>query len=453
MFNFTDLVADIILEQDPPAAPENTNTQGLMNLQGFKELRNAYTTQYGKTPDVNEILKAVNIVTGGNYIAAKYANIGYMPFIDAFAQSYALIDNKDKGKFTQAQIVEALLENPEIFDPIFSTIAAAVKNTKTVSQYEPSNPDVNRAWRSLTSEANKLSQTAIQSLGADTVHSAITKIIAKRIPVMDRIVGLKGLVRPFNASVITPILHQFKKYTGYKQGDFKKNPTGWLKDRLWPNKVPGDFNKMVEDITANNLLNVAVLAYEYYIYLLSTQGQPLYTQNQQQTQTVNASLDIFDGLINSLLNEDMPPWLQGPSSIRTPAQSQSSSRQLSTDPRNVRRREQRKKARETKQQTPQTQISSGLPQEQIEKIANQVGTATDPDYTSFIDKGESRYLPGIKFDLNTISKDPSREAQALYKGLTDMAYFTRTTKPGDRIKAAQGVAQSIWDMSGHRLYN
>jgi hypothetical protein len=48
----------------------------------------------------------------------------------------------------------------------------------------------------------------------------------------------------------------------------KKNPLGWLKDRSWPKKISGDFSKMVEDISANNLLNVAVLAYEYYIYLL-----------------------------------------------------------------------------------------------------------------------------------------------------------------------------------------
>jgi hypothetical protein len=463
MFNFTDIVSNILLEEPqqgqttPPAANpataqltlNNNDAENIKKLNGFNELVNAYTTQYGQTPAIEEVLKAVNMLTGGKYIAAKYTTFGYIPFIDAFAQSYDkmddVIDDVNKNKLTQTQIISTLANNPAIYNPIFSKVAADLKKTTSLQEYSPAHPQVNRVWLNLVNETNKLSQTAIQSLGSDTIHSAITKIIAKRIPILDRVMGLKGIVKPFNKSVITPILHQFKKYTGYKQGDAKKNPVGWLKDRLWPKKVPGDFSKMVEDISANNLLNVAVLAYEYYIYLLSTQGKPLNTQTSQtQLEPVNASLNRFSLYVNNILNEydptDASRILGGHNPAPSPQQNQTQTgRQLSTDPRNVRRREQRAARRDAQQNNQQqnqqqNQQTTGLPAEQIEKISNQVGNAPDPDYTSFIDNGESRYLPEVKYNLSMIAKDPSKEARALYKALTDMAYFVRP-----RLSAAQRV--------------
>lgn len=457
MFNFTDVVSDILIEQpvpDPTSSTGNANdAQNIMRSTGFKELINAYTSQYGKTPDVNEILKAVNIVTGGKYIAAKYTNLGYIPFIDAFAQIYAKIDDKNKSNFTQTDIINAIIQTPETFDPIFNKIAADVKNTVNVQDYSPSNPEVNRAWLNLTNETNKLSQTAIQGLGSDTIHSAIVKIIAKRIPVLDRVMGLKGLVKPFNQSVITPFLHQFKKYTGYKQGDAKKNPKGWLKDRMWPKKVPGDFNKIVEDISANNLLNVAVLASEYYIYLLTTQGKPLYDQGQTTQQGIeaqmklpgfeNTSLNLFDKFVNSVLVEYNPLPSHYQNMPVQPQQKQSSGQQRARDARGRYLPKNPQPAKQT-QQTQQTQQTGGLPQEQITKIANQIGNVVDPDYKTFIDSGESRYLPGVKYNLSAISKDPSQEARALYKALTDMAYFVRPRlSAAQRIGVAAGALGSL----------
>jgi hypothetical protein len=447
MFNFTDIVSDILLEEPqqgqttPPAANpataqltlNNNDAENIKKLNGFNELVNTYTTQYGQTPAIEEVLKAVNMLTGGKYIAAKYTTFGYIPFIDAFAQSYDkmddVIDDVNKNKLTQTQIISTLANNPAIYNPIFSKVAADLKKTTSLQEYSPAHPQVNRVWLNLVNETNKLSQTAIQSLGSDTIHSAITKIIAKRIPILDRVMGLKGIVKPFNKSVITPILHQFKKYTGYKQGDAKKNSGGWLKDRLWPKKVPGDFSKMVEDISANNLLNVAVLAYEYYIHLLGTQGKPLNSQNQQ-IQPVNASLNKFDGYINNILIEDVPQSSWKPSAQRQSQAKQTTQQHSNWQDSAIRSSTQKKQT----QQQNQSQATGGLPAEQIEKISNQVGNAPDPDYTTFIDDGESRYLPGVKFNLSTIAKDPSNEARALYKALTDMAYFIRP-----RLSAAQRV--------------
>jgi hypothetical protein len=461
MFNFTDLVSDILVEADPqsqgtppPAAnptpaPQTSGSNDIESIKkspGFMELVNAYTTQYGQTPNISEVLKAVNIVTGGKYLAAKYTSLGYIPFIDAFAQVYASIEDDKKRSYTQTDIINAILGEPAKYDPIFSKIAADVKKTSNLQEYSPGNPEVNRAWLNLVNETNKLSQTAIQSLGSDTVHSAITKIIAKRIPILDRIIGLKGVVKPFNKSVITPVLHQFKKYTGYKQGDFKKNPKGWLKDRLWTKKIPGDFNKMVEDISANNLLNVAVLAYEYYIYLLGTQGKPLNPQKQEVDQQMrlpgfeNTSLNLFDRFVSSVLVEynPLPSHYQN---IQIPQQQAKSKTSQQRDARGrfVSNKPKQQTSQQQNQSTSQQQDqqTGGLPADQIEKISNQVGNAPDPDYTSFIDDGESRYLPGTKYNLSTIAKDPSNEARALYRALTDMAYFVRP-----RLSAAQRIGKA-----------
>lgn len=457
MFNFTDIVSDVLTEQPVPNTGATNDAQNIMKSVGFKELVNTYTTQYGKTPDVNEILKAVNIVTGGKYIAAKYTNLGYIPFIDAFAQIYAKINDSNKSNFTQTDIINSIIQTPEISDPIFNTIAAELKKTTNVQDYSPSNPEVNRAWLNLTNETNKLSQTAIRDLGSDTIHSAIIKIIAKRIPVLDRVMGLKGLVKPFNQSVITPFLHQFKKYTGYKQGDIKKNPKGWLKDRMWPKKVPGDFSKMVEDISANNLLNVAVLASEYYIYLLTTQGKPLYDQGQTTQQGAetqmklpgfeNTSLNLFDKFVNSVIVEYNPlPSHYQNIQVQQPQQSTGQQRARDARGRFLPKNPQPTKQPQQQTQQQQTQRTGGLPQEQIAKIANQIGNVVDPDYKTFIDSGESRYLPGIKYDLSTISKDPAQEARALYKALTDMAYFVRP-----RLSAAQRIGATAGALGALRV--
>jgi hypothetical protein len=403
MFNFKKLVHNILLEAEPtinPVDPQQDNTNDIQNIQkspGFMRVVGAYTSQYNQTPVIRDILKAVNVIVGGGYIAAKYTAVGYIPFIDAFAQIYTKIKDDKKSEFTLSQIINAITQDPATFEPIFNNTAKAIIATSTVTDYEPVNPDVNRAWRSLMSETNKLSQVAIQSLGSDTVHSAITKIIAKRIPILDRITGLKGLFKPFNRSVIIPILFEFKKYTGYKQGDFAKNPQGWLKDRLWPKKVPGDFSKMVEDITANNILNIAIHAYEYYIYLLRSKyltKESLNIHEAAAGYTKNYS-DSFDNIFN-------------------------------------------KKTTNSNTQQNNKQQTAILDDQQIEKISQQIGSATNTDYKSFIDTGVSQYLPDTKYDLTAISKDPSKEAKALYKALTDMAYFIRP-----RLSAAQRIGNAV----------
>jgi len=214
---------------------------------------------------------------------------------------------------------------------------------------------------------------------------------------------------------------------------------------LWPKKVPGDFSKIVEDISANNLLNVAVLAYEYYIYLLSTQGTPLNTQTSQTPlKPVNASLNRFSLYVNNILNEydytdssrvlgshNLGPTQQQASSSST--QQQFSKGRLLKNIAQNRAAIKASNYKDPKLQQ-QSQETKGLPAEQIEKISNQVGNAPDPDYTSFIDNGESRYLPEVKYNLSMIAKDPSKEARALYKALTEMAYFVRP-----RLSAAQRV--------------
>ena len=461
MFNFIGIVSDILLEEEPqgqgPAstvAPQGSinvseflNDLKANNNSTFKDLLNIYNSTFGsqEATVITELARYLQVVTAqkGYFAGKTLDNLGSYAFLSFYDAFITILDKITKNKAGFADLVEFINDsaNLSFCNSVFDGISGRIKLTNSLQDYLPSQDLLIKAKNVLDNQTNKLSQTAIQSLGSDTVHSAIVKIIAKRIPILDRVTGLKGIVKPFNKSVITPILHQFKKYTGYKQGDAKKNPGGWLKDRLWPKKVPGDFSKMVEDISANNLLNVAVLAYEYYIYLLGTQGTPLNTQTSQTPlEPVNASLNRFSLYVNNILNEydltDASRILGGHNPAPSQQQNQTQTgRQLSTDPRNVRRRAQRAARRDAQQNNQQqNQQTTGLPAEQIEKISNQVGNGPDPDYTSFIDNGESRYLPEIKYNLSIIAKDPSKEARALYKALTEMAYFVRP-----RLSAAQRV--------------
>lgn len=474
MFNFKDIVSDILLEQEQPVGVEDLFKYLNTNSPEYKKLIQVYTSKFGSDNNSIEtnLKRYIQTVTAQkNYFAGKTLdNLGgysLIPFYDAFAAIFANLPDKE-ANFTG--LVQYIInpQNANIVETAFKDISDRIAQAVTIQEYTPTNELLIKARNVLDNQTNKLSQVAIQSLGSDSIHSAVVKIIAKRIPVLDRVMGLKGLVKPFNQGVITPVLQQFKRYTGYKQGDAFKNPLGWLKDRSWPKKISGDFSKMVEDISANNLLNVAVLAYEYYIYLLSTQGKPLNAQNQNQNTTdnqmrlpgfENTSLNLFDKFINSVILEynPLPSHYQN---IQVPTQSQTSTggkKQPSQHPEAIRSRNRRAKAKTQSQQQPQqqnqTQETKGLPPEQIEKISSQVGNSADADYTSFLDDGVSRYLPDIKFDLNTISKDPSREAKALYRALTDMAYFVRKgVGAKERMAYAGQAASAITDFAGASLY-
>lgn len=452
MFNFKGLVSTILVEQEQEGQLVN-DIQVLSQLPGFKKLKETYQKAFNYPPSDNDIYSAISIIPGGRYIAAKYTKIGFLPFIDAFANIFDKIPDKNKRNFKLPELIDIISKTPE-YDDVFAQTAdrLAQSGIVQVQDYEPTNPDVNRAKQSLMSETNRLSQIAIQSLGTDTIHSAINKMIAKRMPIMDRVVGLKGLIKPYNQSVIKPILFEFKKFTGYKEGMAYKNDGNWKNviNSLWTKKIPGDFEKVVEDITAKNLLNVAVLTYEYYISLLKTQGQP-----EQQPETVNASLDIFDSFVDSILTEmtgaGFSPSAQQ-ARARQVQQQQIRNRVLNNIARSRTARQGSKyKDPALKQDDPNQQVT-GLSKELIEQISNQIGMTPNPDYMSFVDEGTSKYLPDIKYDLATIAKDPTPAAKALYSALTEMSLFIPKKKPGERMKALQGAAQAVWGMSGHSLY-
>lgn len=422
MLKFNDIVIDILQEQEPTILSTTPATiQKLQNLDDFKKLIAAYRNQYGAEPTISDIEKAVSIIQGGKYIAAKYTNIGYIPFIDVFAQIFAQIPDDKKRQYTMSQIYDNVLKTPEQYSSIFNNVATRIQQSTSVQDYEPINPDVNKAARTLHSEVQKLSQTAIQSLGSETVHTAISKMVAKRVSVLDRVIGLKSLVKPFNASLITPILHQFKKYTGVKD---------------WAKRIPGDFNKMVDDISASNLLNVAILASDYYIHLLKTK----YLTGEQQSQ--QESITPFTNLYQNIILE-MP--LKSASEIGSEIAS-GQRRVMGVDPEiNKFTKKQYNKDFDQKLLKKQSNLPV-LNQQQIEKISNQIGNTVDPDYKSFLDKGVSQFLPGIKYDLNTISKDPSKEARDLYKALTDMAYFVR-----QRTSLSQAIGKAAGALGALRV--
>jgi hypothetical protein len=447
MFDFNYFVSNsIVFEADTTGALSN-----LQSNPGFNALMNAYKTKFNITPDLKTVESAINIIQGGKYIAAKYTSMGFIPFLDAFAQIYTLIPDDKKKNFTLQQIIDNIInDNSGKYNDVFNSTAQHILNLDSglVSDYIPSNPAVNRAWLTLSSEANKLSQAAIQSLQSDTIYSAIQKIIAKRTGVIDRITNLKGIVKPFNISAISPVMFEYKKFINYTPGKIFTNPKNLLPSH-WQKKIPGDFNKIVEGLTADNLIKLAIFSSEYYIHLLRNK----FTAEQQQqipqapgttpppAQAINTtpppageSLSIFDAIANSILLSEVNTGdgtMAGGNSTYTPVTPQ------------------------TPQQNNNVNTSTTLDERQIEQISNVIGSGKEsvPDYKNFITKGVSSYLGDIKYDLGTIAKDPSKEARALYKALTDIAYFTNTsTSTADRLKYANQALDALAGMGGAKLY-
>lgn len=461
MFNFAEVVTNILLEQGPEPVVGNTSQllQNIYNSQDstFKELKNIFDSKFGFTTNLNDLYTELNnTVPGGKYnIAAKYVNDTYIPYIDAFSLAVKQMtsDPKAEQKPTMGAILQNILNEPNTYNPIFSEVASNLQKLPLGSRpidYVPTHPNVNRAANTLRNESEKLSQTAVESLYNDTIFDGVTKIIAKRTNVFDRIGKIKGVRRPFSSSLIKPILVKYKNYVSLGAPGRDVNWEKVLGPLYgnWQKKVSGDFNEIVDGVTADNLITIAVLAGEYYLSLLRG--------------VIVANENVFTASIKNVLNEYSidPERVLGSHNPLSSQQQTSSSkpkRQRDYKAEYARRKElktQRANQADSKQQNVTPEGATPLSQAEYDDIARGLGDGEQADHSSFITNGTSRYLGKAVYNIGTISKDPSREAKALFNAIKSIAYHVQKGPGmGDRIKGLNQALQGVWGMSGHRLYN
>lgn len=463
MSKFADIVSDILLKENPAPQPGTTpppnqqqaNPAGnasklLMDMYnidngGFKQLKDTFDQKFGYKTDINQIYNELNnTVPGGKYnIAAKYVNDTYIPFIDAFSMAVKQMTEGAKDqKPTMAAILQNILNDTAAYDPIFVETAGRIRQLPEGSRpldYDPVHPNVNRATNTLRNESEKLAQTAVESLYNDTIFNAITKIIAKRTNVFERISSLKGVRRPFSNNLIKPVLLSWRKYTTL--GEPGRN-INWEKALAplygnWQKKVSGDFNKIVDGVTADNLITIAVLAGEYYLSLLRN-------VIVEQGATNNESLS-FEDLCNLILNE--APLQSAADIAMQKADAAVAADKQATRARILKNVGQTRKAIQSSkfgQKTPSKADTSAqgnktpegatpLTQKEYDDISRGLGDGEMQDHRDFIIGGKSRYLGKTVFNLGTISKDPSREAKALLKAIKDIAYHIRKTPGANNV--------------------
>jgi hypothetical protein len=115
----------------------------------------------------------------------------------------------------------------------------------------------------------------------------------------------------------------------------------------------------------------------------------------------------------------------------------------------------------SQQQQTSTPPQRGLTKDVYDGTTRSIGTAKLTDFRLFVNEGKSMWLPETQqqttpviYNLETISKDRSKEATNLYNALKDMAYYTRST-PGfkQRSQFAGQTASAITAAAGAKLYN
>jgi hypothetical protein len=472
MFNFNAIVDTIILE-----AQANTKLGQVISNPPFLGLFDVYKATFGidlaNDPNLETALNLV--LTSGQRIASRDVLAPAIPIMDAFEgvhtylvgqNSYNLKTKTDLDSFLEE--IQTAKNNSTDWSKIESIVNTAITNIKNVQtsdplDYRPSSPKTAAAHRTLTSEFDKLSQTAVEQLGRDTIQNAIQKIITKRVSVSNRILAGKGIRKPFQSTLLIPLFDYYKNYT---------TGGGIIYD-----KIPGDFKDAVDQLSIDKIINVAILSGEYYLSLLRKQmaaaGQQQQVQQNKQQQNKNIRANVGRSQAGNQ-SSGFKAWAQspqgqGPTVAAAPAGAPPSPVNASLLTFDDYARELLGEA------NPQR----GLTKDVYDGTARAIGTARLSDFVLFIKEGKSLWLPETQqqqgqqqtqqqqgqqqtqqrqsgpviYNLETISKDTSKEAQALYTALRSMAYYTRETSGfGYRSQQLGKAMGSLAQVGGAKLY-
>jgi|GEM_PF-6990189 len=314
MFDFKDIVTDILLEEEsvlPAGDP-------------------AQTSNPSKAPDwINKILK--------KHTDLGFADIKYNdPLFQKIAQvvfrpnQNRIADKEVESVYDGVRILDALerfkkqSSNPKQNDFTVgiksftdeakkgNDIASEIEKYQSGQQWAPIDSGVSYAWGKLLQGHDKIAAVALQTYNKLSVLETVKQIVKKRTSITDRISSLKSLTQPFT-NLITDI---FKTPEPYSSGQ---------------KKVTSDFANIVDSLYVTDLISVALAAKELFKTeinskkLQSTEPetgnqnqqqnqQQTGNQNQQQTQTNNLinpdqkfsdSLNLFDTYYNSILIQEL----------------------------------------------------------------------------------------------------------------------------------------------------
>jgi hypothetical protein len=295
MFNFTDLVSDILLEAITPDWYKDI-------ISRFREVTET-TTITDIVPPTGDLFKTLSQAIKGDVgnVSPKQISINLLSLFDLFVALSETNWGKQLRK-TSTHTVESFImdpnggyNNPETAQ-IINTWTQV--NTYLWSEYTPITRNGSEVQRKAQNDTDTLGAVALQTLSNQTILGATQAIVAKRVNALESITSLR--FGNFN-NLIKDI---FNRLPGYVSGSIK---------------ITKDFDKLVDDLYVADVYSVAAYSMAFYdsevdrlastskeTATVSTQPKPKLTTMPSGAPPipVTSSLDLVDLYKQKLLKEE-----------------------------------------------------------------------------------------------------------------------------------------------------
>jgi hypothetical protein len=426
MFNFTNLVSDILLEEDP--GQQQTSAAQKQPVAWLNDILKKHNDLFGSTVDINDASTGNNLI---NALKATYTSedaalslINIIRLLDFFQQMYDLFPSNSKPGIWDKFISEINKDGDNTFANFgrsyYQNIKGLTQDTRT--QWDVAHAKIRKGWLQAQNVMDKQAAAALDTYNNKNVIPAVETMIKRRMDTYARFLKLKNYsaLEPFS-NLITEI---FKAPQDYASG--KK-------------KTPASF-EAVDQLYVRDIVDVALAGKEFY----ATEITKLKTQQLQ-----TSSWNKFNKFINNLLQEDQPV----PSPYNLQQQNQRQSQQQS----------QQQNQQQSQQQNQQQ--SQQIDKTIVNRIYQNVLNNTEQRII-FLSGGGATYsivdaqgndtnivkrIDSNQYIISNIRKMETQEAKNLIKALQKISLYNkqeRKKEPSGRMAAAGELASALAGLGG-----
>jgi hypothetical protein len=388
MFNFTDLVSNLLLEAETP--------------DWYKDIINRFRETTGASgitdvvPPTGDLLKTLQIAIKGDVgnVSPKQISINLLSLFDLFVALSETGWGKQLRK-ASTHTVESFItdpnggyNNPETGQIINTWLDG---NIYLWAEYSPITRNGNEVQRKAQGETDVLGKVALQTLNNQTILGATQAIVAKRVNALEAISSLR--FGNFN-NLIKDI---FNRLPGYVSGSIK---------------ITKDFDNLVDDLYVADIYSIA--AYSAFFY--------------------DSEIDRLKGISNtpSPVTSTLKP--QTPQGI-----GDTEGQQLASIMSSLNLTDKYVSRGLLKEESTAAVIAAALAATGVTTaVINRIKKRPyDPGFMNFIENGIINYKAGseppvtseTKYTIEEIQKIQTQEARDLIRKLQNIAQYTKK-KPG-----------------------
>jgi hypothetical protein len=406
--DFKNLVSSLLLEAISPDWYKDV-------IERFKEITKD-TIITDAIPPTGDLLKTLLIAIKGDVstVSTKQIAINYLSIFDLVV---ALIETKWGKSFKQTSqhTIEAFMEQcPGYGGPETGPIITAWLNndTYTWGEYSPLTRNGVEVQRKALGEIDVLGRVALQTYNDKNILDTTQSIVAKRINAFEAITSLRfGNFANFIKDV-------FNRLPGYVSGSIK---------------VPNDFEKLADKMYVAEIFSIAAYSAFFYDSEIDRIMNKNTAQNQQ-SQTPNKNnlvSNMQQGQVNqATITDDGVAMVQASLNLY----------------------DKHKNTLILKEDSTVAILAAALTATGLTAAAvNRLkGRPYDPGFMNFVEKGiintkiEGQEIKSnITYNIGEIQKIQTQEARQLIQKLQNIAQYTKTKKPGERLKYAQQALGAI----------